>query len=219
MSVAVKICGIKTRAALETALDGGADYVGLVFFAKSPRNLDLSTAAGLAQAARGRAKVVALVVDPDDVTVGEIVAAVGPDMLQLHGSETPERVAEIRARFGLPVMKAIKVATAADAAAALDFKDAADLVLFDAKAPKSLTEALPGGNGLPFDWTLLDGVKQPIDFMLSGGLNPENVAEAIRLTGAKAVDVSSGVESRPGEKDLALIGRFLQAAKTAKQAA
>jgi phosphoribosylanthranilate isomerase len=206
-----KICGLRTEAALEAALAGGADYVGLVFFPPSPRNITPEAAKPLAARARGRAKIVALLVDPDDALIEAVVAAVNPDLLQLHGDETPERVAEVRRRWGKPVMKAIKVATAEDASAAFAYADAVDLILFDARAPKDSTR--PGGHGAAFDWSLLDGVKGRLPFMLSGGLTPDNVAEAIRITGAALVDVSSGVESRPGEKDPELIRRFLQAAK------
>jgi phosphoribosylanthranilate isomerase len=216
MTVDVKICGLKTEAALDAALAAGADYVGLVFHAASPRYLDLATARRLADMARGKAKVVALLVDPDDRRLAEVVAATDPDVIQLHGSETPERVAEIAMRFKRPVLKAVKVATAADAEAALAYS-AADLILFDAKAPESRPGVLPGGNGVAFDWQVLEGVRGKLAYMLAGGLTPLNVGEAIRLTGAKAVDVSSGVESRPGEKDAELIRRFLHAAKTANQ--
>jgi phosphoribosylanthranilate isomerase len=214
MTIDVKICGLRTEAALEAALSGGADYVGLVFHEASPRNLDLATAQRLAEKARGKAKVVVLLVDPDDRRLEEVVAAVDPDMIQLHGSETPERAAAIAERFKRPVLKAVKVATAADAQAALSY-GAADLILFDAKAPEDRPGALPGGNGVAFDWQVLEGVRGKLAYMLAGGLTPLNVAEAIRLTGATAVDVSSGVESRPGEKDVELIRRFLHAAKTA----
>jgi phosphoribosylanthranilate isomerase len=217
MTIAVKICGLKTEAALTAALDSGADYVGLVFCAASPRNVDADTARRLADAARGRAKIVVLLVDPDDRALATAIAAADPDYIQLHGSETPERVAEIAHRFQRPVMKAVKVATSADAEAALCFRDIADLILFDAKAPADRAGVLPGGNGLAFDWRALESVRGKLDFMLAGGLTPLNVGEAIRLTGAAAVDVSSGVESRPGEKDPELIRRFLHAAKTAKQ--
>jgi phosphoribosylanthranilate isomerase len=213
MSTKVKICGLKTEAALEAALAGGADYVGLVFFAPSPRNLTPEMARTLAAKARGRAKVVALVVDADDALIDSVVAAAAPDLLQLHGEETPERVAEIRRRCGTPVMKAIKVETAEDARRALGYRTAADLILFDARAPADATR--PGGNGAPFDWRALLGVKDELPFMLSGGLTPENVAEAIRATGAPIVDVSSGVETSPGEKDPELIRRFLRAARGA----
>ena len=219
MTVDVKICGLKTEAALEAALAAGADYVGLVFHEQSPRNLDLATARRLAQKARGRAKVVALLVDPDDDRVGEIVAAVAPDLIQLHGHETPQRVGEIKRLAARPLMKAVKVASAADAQAALGYQGVADVILFDAKAPEDRAGVLPGGNGIAFDWQVLESVRGKLPFMLAGGLTPVNVGEAIRLTGAKAVDVSSGVESRPGEKDVELIRRFLRAAKTANQSA
>ncbi len=153
-----------------------------------------------------------LVVDPTDEALRDIVAAVDPDIIQLHGCESPERVREIRAAFGKPVMKAVSVRTADDAAGALRYQGAADLILFDAKAPETLKNALPGGNGIAFDWRALDGVKGSVRYVLSGGLNPDNVADAIRLTGAGAVDVSSGVELA-GEKDPELIRRFLAAAK------
>lgn len=195
---------------MAAALDARADYVGLVFFGPSPRNVNLEEASALAALARGRAAVVALTVDADDALLEAIVAQVAPDLLQLHGSESPERVAWIRQRFGLPVMKAIKVATAADAAQARAYADVADLILFDAKAPPGAL--LPGGNGVAFDWSLLDKVKDTVAFVLGGGLDPRNVAEAIRATGASTVDVSSGVERAPGEKDPDLIRAFIKAA-------
>lgn len=215
MSTLVKICGIKTAQALEAALAGGAGLIGLVFFPPSPRYVSPDEAARLADLARGRARIVALVVDADDALLGEIATRVRPDLFQLHGAETVARCREVEARFGIPVMKAIKVETAADAERALAYAPHVERILFDAKAPKGLVGALPGGNGLSFDWRALEGVKGKIDFMLSGGLTPETVATAIRLTGAKAVDVSSGVESRPGEKDLGLIAKFLAAAEAA----
>jgi phosphoribosylanthranilate isomerase len=217
MTTKVKICGIRTAEALEAALDGGADYVGLVFFSKSPRNVSLTEGAALADTARGKTKTVALVVDESDALLAAIAAEVRPDLVQMHGSETPERVAEIKARHGMPIMKAIKVETADDAREALAFKGVADLILFDAKAPKGMAGALPGGNAITFDWRALEGVKSDIGhWMLAGGLTPENVAEAVRLTQAPAVDVSSGVETAPGLKSPELIRRFLRAAKTAK---
>lgn len=218
MTVEVKICGLKTEAALDAALASGADYVGLVFCAQSPRNIDIETARRLAERARGQAKIVALLVDPDDVQLDVVIAAVAPDVLQLHGSETPERVVEIAKRYGRPVLKAIAVADADDALAALAYAGKADRILFDAKAPAAGAGALPGGNGIPFDWHVLNDMRGKLDYMLSGGLTPGNVAEAIRLTGATAVDVSSGVERRRGEKDIELIHSFLQAAKTAREA-
>jgi len=211
MATKVKICGLRTETTLEAALTGGADYVGLVFFPPSPRNVTPALASALAARVQGRAKVVALMVDPDDTLIAEVVDSANPDLLQLHGHETPARVAEVRARWGIPVMKAVPVETADDARAARRFRPAADLILFDACAPADSTR--PGGNGAPFDWRMLLGIEDDLAFMLSGGLTPDNVAEAIRLTGAPIVDVSSGVESRPGEKDPELIRRFLRAAK------
>lgn len=215
MAALVKICGLKTADAVAAALAGGADFVGFVFYPPSPRNLTTDEARPLAAMARGRAGIVALLVDPSDALIGEVVAAIAPDLLQLHGSETADRVAEVKRRFGVPVMKAIKVETAADAAAAIDYLGVADRILFDAKAPKGLAGALPGGNGLVFDWRALEPVQGKLEFMLSGGLTVETVAAAARLTRAWAVDVSSGVESTPGVKDLGLIAAFLAAARAA----
>ncbi|MEM7777687.1 MAG: phosphoribosylanthranilate isomerase [Pseudomonadota bacterium] len=207
----VKICGLSTAETMEIALDAGADFVGLVFFPKSPRNVSIAQARSLAEQASGRAEIVALVVDPADELVGQIAAQVGPDVIQLHGAETPDRVREIGRKTGARTMKAIKVATRADAAAAFAYRDGADLILFDAKPPPGAE--LPGGNGLAFDWTALSEVAAEVDYMLSGGLNPENVRLAIEVTGAPAVDVSSGVESTPGVKDAARIRAFIAAAK------
>ena len=217
MSTRAKICGIRSEDILEATLAAGADLVGLVFFPPSPRNVDLATAARLAALARGRAEIVALFVDPTDAQVAEIVSRTGPDIVQLHGSETPQRVTAVRRLAGCRVMKAVKVETADDAATALQFADVADLILFDAKAPKGAT--LPGGNGLAFDWRALAEVTPRLagKWMLSGGLNPDNVAEAIRLTGAPMVDVSSGVEVSPGQKSPELISRFLRAAKMGRE--
>lgn len=217
MTTEVKICGLRDVAALEAALEGGADYVGFVFFARSPRNIDPPAARALAEKARGRAKIVTLLVDPDDALLADVVGTVDPDIIQLHGSETPARVGEIARRFGRPVMKAVAVDGAADVAAALVYAGAAERILFDAKPLPSEGSTLPGGNGVAFDWQALAGLDGRVDFMLAGGLTADNVAEAVRLTGARAVDVSSGVERRPGEKDPDLIRRFIRAAKTAKQ--
>ena len=214
MTVEVKICGLKTAATMQAALDAGADYVGLVFYPPSPRNVTLEAAGDLADLARDRAKIVALVVDADDGLIDRIMPWIAPDVLQLHGSENPARVAEIKRRTGCAVMKAIKVETASDAAHALDYAGIADLILFDAKAPKGAL--LPGGNGIAFDWTALDDVKDKVAYMLSGGLTPATVADAIRRTGATRVDVSSGVESSPGEKDETLIRAFIANAKAAR---
>lgn len=210
MPVSVKICGLSDRAGLDAAVAAGARYVGFVFFARSPRCVSVETAAALAlEVPPGVAKV-ALVVDADDATLDDIVARVPLDMLQLHGRETPERVAEIRARHGLPVMKAVGVATEADLPALDLYAAVADQILIDAKAPAGA--ALPGGNGLAFDWRLIAGWRWPVPWMLAGGLTPENLAEAVARTGARQVDVSSGVESAPGRKDADRIRAFLSAA-------
>ena len=217
MTIQVKICGIKTEAIMRAALDAGADYVGLAFFAKSPRNVSVAEAARLADFARGKATIVALIVDADDTLLETIVRDVRPGLLQLHGSETPQRCEAITARWSTPVMKAIGVGTAADAARALDYRPAADLILFDAKPPQGAE--LPGGNGVAFDWSIIAPMTGRVPAMLSGGLTPANVAEAIRIARVGAVDVSSGVETAPGVKDAALIRAFIAAAKTAHRAA
>ncbi len=217
MGIEVKICGLKTVETLDAAVHFGADYVGLVFFAKSPRNIALPDAAMLATRARGKSKIVGLVVDADNALLDAIMRQVMPDILQLHGEETPDRVHELKKRYGCGIIKAIKVETADDAQSALDYVDAANLILFDAKAPKGAV--LPGGNGHVFDWRLLDGVKGRVPFMLSGGLTTGNVSAAIRATGALRVDVSSGVESAPGTKDVAMISSFIVAAKASTHVA
>ena len=222
MATEVKICGIKTEAALDAALEAGADYVGLVHFPRSPRHVDITTARALSRRAheKGRAKVVVLLVDPDDALVDEVVSEVRPDIIQLHGHETPGRVGEVKRRAGVAVMKAVAVATPEDVARSGAYRGAdagADIILFDAKPLGG--DALPGGNARAFDWGLLENASGRMPFALAGGLTPETVAEAIRRTGAAIVDVSSGVESRPGEKDPELIRRFLRAAKAAKQKA
>jgi phosphoribosylanthranilate isomerase len=188
------------------------DYVGFVFFEKSPRNLTVGAARSLATRAYGKTKIVALVVDAANTVIDDIMVQVRPDVFQLHGTETPERVAEIRRRTGTEMIKAIKVGTAADAAAALEYAGVVDLILFDAKAPSGAP--LPGGNGHTFDWSAIDDVKAKVPYMLSGGLTPGNVAQAIRSTGASRVDVSSGVETSPGEKDADLIRSFITNART-----
>lgn len=209
---AIKICGISTPAALDAAIAARADHAGFVFFAKSPRNVSLETAAALGQRAAGRIGRVGLFVDADDAVIAEAVAAAMLDTLQLHGHETPERAAQLRARFGLPVWKALPVAEAGDADKARAYAGAADLVLFDAKTPKG---ALPGGMGLAFDWNLVANWKGPLPWGLAGGLSPANVGDAVRLTGTGLVDTSSGVESAPGIKDHALITAFCTAARAA----
>ena len=215
MSVQAKICGITTDVALDAALEGGATYVGLVFFPRSPRYVDVATAKRLAERARGHTKIVALVVDADDALVRDINEAVRPDLFQLHGKETPQRVAEVARITGRPVIKAIAVANEDDTVRAETYGTVAHLILFDAKPPSN-PNALPGGNGLTFDWSLIASVSDRVPYMLSGGLTPQNVVEAIRQTAARAVDVSSGVESTPGVKDPELIRRFLDAVNTVK---
>lgn len=207
--VRVKICGLRSAADLEAVARAGAAYAGFVFFQKSPRNLTLPQAKALALAVPVGLAKVALVVDADDAMLDAIVAEVPLDMLQLHGAETPARVAEVRARYGLPVMKAVGVAGPDDLAALMDYSLVADQILVDAKPAKGAD--LPGGNGLAFDWRLLVGRKWLRPWMLAGGLTAENVAEAVRLTGAAQVDVSSGVESAPGVKDAAKIAAFVAA--------
>ena len=210
----VKICGLSTPETLEAALDAGADLVGFVRFPKSPRHVSLDLGRDLSRQARGRALRVVLLVDADDAAIADAVEALDPDLLQLHGRESPERAAAIRSRFGRPVLKAIGIADASDLAALGPYAGGVDHLLLDAKPPRT-SGALPGGNGLSFDWRLLNGLDPGLSFMLSGGLNPGNVAEAVRLTGPRAVDVSSGVESGPGVKDPGKIEAFVKAARAA----
>lgn len=215
MPVKVKICGVTDEEAIETAIGAGADLLGFVFYAPSPRNLSLERARALAERVRGRAKKVALVVDADDDTIGAIVDAVRPDYLQAHGGELPERIAEITARFGIPVIKAIKVRNTHDIDTARRYQGAAAMILFDAKAPEDLANALPGGNGITFDWGMMSSRQQGDAFMLSGGLAPDNVAEAVRIARPAIVDVSSGVEYAPGHKDPKRIKAFMAAVRRA----
>lgn len=216
MALAIKICGLRTPETLDVALESGADMVGFVFFAKSPRHLSLSVARVLGERAQSRAAKVALTVNADDETLHDIVAALKPDMLQLHGNEPPERVAVVRSRFRLPVMKALPIATRADLSPIREYAKVADCLLFDARP--SADDTRPGGLGKTFDWTLLTGLNPGVPYMLSGGLDPENVAQAIRITGAPGVDVSSGVERAPGEKDPDKIRAFIRAARAADAA-
>ena len=211
--IRVKICGLRTVGDVAAVAASGAAYAGFVFFAKSPRNLTVAQAHLLALAAPVGLAKVALVVDADDATLDAIIDGVPLDMLQLHGHETPERVAQVRARYGLPVMKAVGVADESDLAALMDHALAADQILIDAKPPKGAD--LPGGNGLSFDWRLVAQRRWLRPWMLAGGLTPVNVAEAIRLTGAQQVDVSSGVEAAPGIKDATRIAAFVAATKHA----
>ncbi|MGE0120596.1 MAG: phosphoribosylanthranilate isomerase [Dongiaceae bacterium] len=213
MPVSAKICGINSVAALEAAIGGGAGFVGFVFYPPSLRALTADAAAVLAAAVPASITKVGLFVDDPDARIGEVLDQVPLDMLQLHGRETPARVDEIKRRFALPVMKAVTIAAAADLAAADSYIGHADWLLFDAKAPPQMTGALPGGNALSFDWRLLAGRAWPLPWMLSGGLTAANLAEAVGISGARVVDVSSGVESRPGQKDPQKIADFLAEAK------
>jgi phosphoribosylanthranilate isomerase len=215
MSVLVKICGLKSPETLEVALAAGADMVGFVFFAPSPRNLPLADARSLLPHVRGRALKVALSVDAADAELEQIVEAIRPDLLQLHGSEPPERVSAVRRKFGLPVMKALPIAERADLGRIRFYEGAADRLIFDALPPREASR--PGGLGRSFDWQLLCALDCAVPFMLSGGLHAGNVAEALHITGAPAVDVSSGVERAAGEKDAGKIREFIAAARLAAE--
>ncbi|MGM0559598.1 MAG: phosphoribosylanthranilate isomerase [Pseudomonadota bacterium] len=210
----VKICGINSPEAADAAARHGARYAGLVFYPPSPRSVDKAQAASLARHLPEGVLKVGLFVDPDDSQLDEILQHVPLDIIQLHGSEPPKRVAEIRSRHGRPVMKAVKVAKHEDLEQVAGYESAADMILFDAKAPKSMTNALPGGNALSFDWRLLAGRKGRLPWMLSGGLNADNLAEAVSISQAPAVDVSSGVEDSPGKKNPDLIRAFLEKARS-----
>ncbi|MCB1480276.1 MAG: phosphoribosylanthranilate isomerase [Tepidamorphaceae bacterium] len=213
MHVDVKICGLKTPEALDAALAGGAAYVGFVFFPPSPRSLAVAQAAKLAERAKGKAKIVALSVDADAALLDEIASVLKPDVMQLHGGETPEKVREIRKAYGIPVMKAVKIGGRDDIEAASAYENAADMLLLDAKPRPGEGLGLPGGNGVSFDWRLMQGLDLKLPVMLSGGLDASNVAAAISMSGARAVDVSSGVETAPGVKDVKLIQDFLAAVR------
>jgi len=210
MPVQVKICGINSAAAADAVLRAGADFGGLVFFAKSPRNLSPEQGAMLAERMRGRLKLAALVVDETDAALAAIAERVKPDFFQLHGKETPERAAQIRSRFGIPIIKAIAVSQAGDLAKAPAYDAVAEFFLFDAVPAADASR--PGGHGAAFDWRILDGRNFARPWFLAGGLNPENIARAIAVSGANMVDVSSGVESAPGVKSLSRIAAFVAAA-------
>ncbi|HZS62972.1 MAG TPA: phosphoribosylanthranilate isomerase [Xanthobacteraceae bacterium] len=216
MSLLVKICGLTAPETLDVALEAGADQVGFVFFAPSPRNLGYEAARALGRRVKGRAAKVALTVDATDEMLGEVIDALRPDMLQLHGTETPERVVAVRTRFGLPVMKALPIAERADLSPIHIYAKIADRLVFDARPPKDATR--PGGLGRPFDWRLLENVNPGIPFLLSGGLDIGNVADALVITRAPGVDVSSGVERAPGVKDPDKIRAFVRAARAAHAA-
>ncbi len=213
MSVDVKICGLSTAEAMTAAVEGGAAFVGLVFYPPSPRAVTPEQAASLAALVPQGITKTGLLVDADDATIEAVLKSVPLDLLQLHGSESPERVAEVKARFGLPVMKVVKLRQQGDLEAVAPYLAAADRLLFDAKPPAEMTGALPGGNALAFDWSILAGTTWPIPWMLAGGLTPENVARAVAISGAPAVDVSSGVEDAPGVKNPKKIRAFLEAAR------
>jgi phosphoribosylanthranilate isomerase len=217
MSISVKICGLKSARNLEAAIEAGADYAGFVFFERSPRNISLRQAAKLAKRAAGRIKTVALTVNAADEAIREIETRVRPDFIQLHGSETPDRIAQIRALTRARIIKAVKVGCQKDVTDARRFEVCADILLFDAKS--AAPGALPGGNGIAFDWTWLPEAKLRPDFMLSGGLNSDNVLSALSASGALSADVSSGVETAPGVKTPARIKKFIRIAKSFEPAA
>lgn len=214
MKTEVKICGLKTAEAVERAVALGASHTGFIFFPKSPRNIEPDDAGRLADRIRGKAKVVAVTVNADNDELDEIVSALNPDILQFHGSESPERLLTVKAMYGLPVMKALSVREAADLEKIDAYIGIADRFLFDAKPP--VGSDLPGGNGVSFDWTLLDALDGGVDYMLSGGLNANNIGDALAQTRARAIDISSGVESAPGVKDLKLMESFFNAVRQAE---
>lgn len=213
MSITTKICGLTSTEAVAAAVAGGARFTGFVFYPPSPRSLGVAQAAKLVAAVPPGITRVGVFVDPDDALLDSVLTKMPLDMAQLHGSETPDRASAIKRRFGIKVMKAIKVAGEIDLQAAKDFLAVADWLMFDAKAPKEMAGALPGGNALAFDWQLLRQKNWPLPWMLSGGLRPENLAEAVHISRAENVDVSSGVEKAPGDKDPAKIRAFLALAK------
>ena len=214
MKTEVKICGLKTAEAVDRAVALGARYTGFIFFPKSPRNIEPDDAGRLAERIRGKAKIVAVTVDADNDDLDEIVSALSPDILQLHGNESPERVLDVKAVYGLPVIKALSIREADDLRRIEPYIGIADRFLFDAKPPKG--SDLPGGNGVSFDWKLLHTLDESVDYMLSGGLNAQNIGEALALTGAKAIDTSSGVESAPGVKDVGRMEEFFEAVARAE---
>ncbi|RCL02343.1 MAG: phosphoribosylanthranilate isomerase [Candidatus Tokpelaia sp. JSC189] len=209
MTLDIKICGLKTREMLDVALSNGASHIGFIFFEKSPRNISLPQAVSLRDCVHGQVQIVTVTVDADNMLLDEIVHQIKPDLLQLHGVETPRRVAEIRNRYKLPVMKAFAIHNKSDLQNIVPYLGITDRILFDAKAPKEALQ--PGGNGVSFDWQMLDMLDKGIDYVLSGGLNADNIAEALAMTRARGVDVSSGVEKEPGVKDVDLIKAFFAA--------
>ena len=213
MAIPAKICGLKTAESVSVAIEQGAEFIGFNFFRKSPRYVEPEQAGALGRAVPARVLKTGLLVDDDDARIATILAAAPLDLLQLHGSETPERVAAVKAKFGLPVMKVIKVRDAADIARAADYEAVADRLMFEPQAPAEMKNALPGGNAISMNWNLLQGFRSRLPWMLAGGLTPANLAEAVRQSGAPAVDVSSGVEDQPGEKNLNKIKDFLEVAR------
>ncbi len=213
MTIEVKICGVNSAEAARAAVEGGASFIGLVFYRPSPRFVTPARAAEIAEAVPAGVRRVGLFVDAEDALIGEAVGQAKLDLLQLHGAETPKRVAALKARLGVHAMKAIRIAGPEDVSVAERYLEVADWLLFDAKPPATMTKALPGGNALSFDWRLIAGHPWPLPWMLSGGLNAANLAEAVATSGAVVVDVSSGVEDRPGHKDPRRIAAFLEAAR------
>ena len=214
MALDIKICGLKTGQALAAAIEGGASHAGFIFFPKSPRNVTPQEAGALRAPAHGKVKAVAVTVDADDAFLDAIVGEMRPDMLQLHGKESPERVAAVRARYGLPVMKALAVREAADLSRMTPYRGLVERFLFDAMPPAG--SQLPGGNGVRFDWSVLAGLDAGVDYMLSGGLDAVNIGDALRLANPPGIDISSGVENAPGVKDTALIEAFFKAVAAAR---
>jgi phosphoribosylanthranilate isomerase len=217
MRLDIKICGLKTPEAVDHAVALGATHIGFIFFGKSPRHIEPADAGRLADRVRGRAKIVSVSVDADNDELDEIMAMIRPDILQLHGRESPDRVLTVKAVTGLPVWKALSISEAKDLERADDYDGIANRYLFDAKRPKN--SELPGGNGVSFDWTLLAGLSEQIDYMLSGGLDKDNVAEALRIAKPTGIDLSSGVESSPGVKSLQMMDEFFAAVRAARVAA
>lgn len=217
MRLDIKICGLRTPEAIDHAVALGATHVGFIFFSKSPRHIEPADAGRLADRVRGRAKIVSVSVDADNDELDEIMAMIRPDILQLHGRESPDRVLTVKAVTGLPVWKALSISEAADLERIDDYDGIANRFLFDAKRPKN--SELPGGNGVSFDWTLLKGLSERVDYMLSGGINKDNVGEALRIARPTGIDTSSGVESSPGVKDLKMMNEFFAAVRAARVAA
>ena len=217
MKLDIKICGLKTPEAVDHAVALGATHIGFIFFSKSPRHIDPADAGRLADRVRGRAKIVSVSVNADNDELDELVSMIRPDILQLHGQERPDRALTVKAVTGLPVWKALSVSEADDLNRIDDYEGIADRFLFDAKAPKN--SELPGGNGVSFDWTLLKGMSERVDYMLSGGLTKDNVGEAIRIARPLGIDLSSGVESSPGVKSLDMMDEFFAAVRAARVAA